>query len=113
MSTELFTRSQYLACSTGDRALQAEAHRRYYSQLVTPRIMWIVKEMLGEERIKASTDPHFNDIPLREWDKLDPWVRKAGVLPANRAQITETVTWSLSDSVCTLKCAAHMIRNNK
>jgi hypothetical protein len=37
---------------------------------VTPEITHQVKTYIGVDRINASKDPHFNDIPLREWDSL-------------------------------------------
>ena len=46
-----------------------QAHREYYAQFVTPRIIRAVAAKLGE-RILKSTDPHLNDIPLIEWDHL-------------------------------------------
>jgi hypothetical protein len=58
----MFTRDDYF-----DRKC---SHREYYSQFVTPAITSRVKACIGLERLKASTDPHLNNIPLREWDNL-------------------------------------------
>lgn len=40
----------------------------YYSQFVTPGIVETVKRIVGVERLTASRDPAFNDIPLAIWD---------------------------------------------
>ena len=45
-------------------------HEQYYGQFVNNRIKTIVLEEIGLERLKASTDPNLNDIPLLEWDDL-------------------------------------------
>ena len=45
-------------------------HREFYRQFVTPAIIAGVKWLIGEDRLLDSVDPHFNDIPLRRWDKL-------------------------------------------
>lgn len=56
------TRKQYLnnECS----------HHEYYIQFVTPLTRTVVANGIGIDRIKGSTDPHLNDIPLAEWDSL-------------------------------------------
>lgn len=56
-----FTRSDYMtkACS----------HEEYYGQFVTPAIRNAVKARFGD-RINKSNDPHFNDIPLAQWDSF-------------------------------------------
>lgn len=63
----MFTRKQYLddQCS----------HREYYAQLVDERTIATVVATIGADELRASTDPHFNDIPLRRWDVL------AAILP--------------------------------
>jgi hypothetical protein len=50
-------------------------------------------------KIKASTDEHLNDIPLKMWDNQDPIVRSKAGLSGIRA-------WALSDTVCVLKSFA-------
>lgn len=49
------------------------SHEDYYSQFVTPAILETVAKSIGRDRIKASTDPHFNDIPLHLWDRVSGW----------------------------------------
>jgi hypothetical protein len=51
------------------------------------------------EQIKASTDPHLNDLPLAKWDACDAWVRHQAASYGMKA-------WSLSDTVCVLKAVA-------
>jgi len=70
-SNPLLTRADYLTSSQTDPT----AHRRFYAQLVNDRTIAHVVNTIGAKRIKASTDPHFSDIPLKEWDSL------AGRLP--------------------------------
>jgi hypothetical protein len=89
-------------------------HHEYYGLLV---------DLLGEESLRATLplqttpekwraliaeDEHLNNVSLRKWDQLDPYVR--GLVrqtdAAERVAITGSNGWSLSDSVCVLKTAA-------
>lgn len=95
------TRQQYLN--------KEITHQEYYSQYVNAGITSRVKSSIGEKRIKESTDPHFNDIPLFEWDRLG--------LPVGY-RIIEMVKEngdfnSLSFQVCVNKAAARMIREGE
>jgi hypothetical protein len=58
-----FTRKQYMTKEC--------THREYHGQFVTPRIKSYVLRKFGIDRLTQSTDPHLNDIPLREWEMLD------------------------------------------
>jgi hypothetical protein len=49
--------------------------------------------------IRRSTDEHLNDIPLHKWDACDDVVR-------SKARRAGTHSWSLSNTVSTLKCFA-------
>ena len=60
------TREEYLNTPS------LEAHRTYYGQFVSPRTIAVVVSVIGAERLLGSTDPHFNDIPLKVWDALAP-----------------------------------------
>ena len=51
------------------------------------------------DQVKASTDPHLNDLPLRAWDNMDAIVRARAGLVGKRS-------WSLCDTVCCLKAMA-------
>lgn len=83
----------------------AQAHNEYY--------LWLADKIgvraegvaacIGEARIKASTDKHFNDIPLQAWDNLDTGIR----LHAH----AHGLPWSLSDSVCVAKALARRFVN--
>lgn len=94
-----FTRQQYMAREC--------THQEYYAQFVTPSIRGLVAAYIGTDMIKRSTDPHFNDIPLRLWDSLQDCIR-----PAIAAKMRELDKGgiSLSDCVCVAKQAAREIK---
>lgn len=58
----MITRQQYLNNEAN--------HRQYYAQFVDDEIKNEVKRYIGIERIKASTDEHLNDIPMKNWDNM-------------------------------------------
>ena len=94
----MITREQYISSNGG-----MPAHRAYYGQFVNADLMqWVVKH-IGQSRILSSTDPHLNDIPLREWDALHGmlamWCKRA-------VCATTSGGYSLSDSVCIAKESA-------
>ena len=91
----MFTREDYTsgACT----------HADYYAQFVTKQTRDAVRRAIGLDRIINSTNPHFNDIPLAEWDRLTtslPAVslRTAGDYP------------TLAGLVCIAKEAARQIK---
>lgn len=45
-------------------------HDEYYGQFVTESAKHHVRYCIGIETLKASKDPHLNDIPLEKWDRL-------------------------------------------
>ena len=109
-SSDMITRKQYMETKTVDgKRVTFDLHQAYFLQFATNRTRVLVLSGIGKDRILASTDPHFNDIPLKEWDDL------------NR-QISETINqrlkgqaegfpegkfgWSDSDSVCIAKAVA-------
>lgn len=102
------TRKEYLDLSRIGDSLAA--FHLYYSQFVTPYVKEVVREHIGEDRIRASKDVHFNDIPLKLWDKLVPLVRH-GIASKNE-ELNGMRVVSICECVCTLKTAAHSIRNN-
>ena len=61
------TREEYLGATSQSAH---RAHRAYYAQYVEAWVLEAVERNIGRERILKSTDPHFNDIPLRRWDAL-------------------------------------------
>lgn len=103
-------RSEYMSqYGTGTREQDAALHRAYYAQFVTDAIRARVLNGIGEDRIKASEDPHFNDIPLLRWDSV------AANMPASvSAHMKREGDW-LTDAgaVCILKEAAQQIREGK
>ena len=90
-----FTRTDYLSnkCTP----------RQYYAQFVTPGCKVKVKLSIGMARLLASTDPHLNDIPLSEWDRLAPGTMSSSALKAAGDYA------SLGGQVCTLKEAARQL----
>ena len=95
------TRQQYLN--------QEISHHEYYSQYVTAGVISRVKSFIGEKRIKESTNPHFNDIPLWEWDRIGLPV---GYRIIERAKENGDFN-SLSFQVCVNKAAARMIKEGE
>lgn len=98
----IITRSDYLSAQ-GDRKA---AYRAYYAQFVTPAHFARIERGIGIQAVKASTDEHFNDIPLKLWDKL------AVPVPAESARLMkEALDYpTLCGAVCILKEAAQQIR---
>ena len=76
-----------------------EAFHQYYSQFVTPYVTEVVRTCIGEDIIRASKDVHFNDIPIKLWDKLVPLVRH-GISVRN-----EDINGTRAVSVCASACA--------
>lgn len=71
MANITFTRADYMAAASGfDEGTRVAAHRRYFAQFVTPGVKAAVARHISIARIAASKDPHYNDIPLREWDAV-------------------------------------------
>lgn len=102
------THEEYLDFSrTGD---SIEAFHLYYGQFVTPYVTEVVRTCIGEDIIRASKDVHFNDIPIKLWDKLVPLVRH-GIASKNE-ELNGMRAVSECECVCTLKTAAHIIRNS-
>lgn len=65
----IFTRAEYLA-TAADHGACASAHRRYYAQFVNAHTIARVVESIGAAALRASTDPHLNDVPMRRWDAI-------------------------------------------
>jgi hypothetical protein len=98
-----FSRDDYMA--TPPRC----THRQFYGQFVTPYVREFVRAHIGEARIKASTDEHFNDIPLHLWDRLDYNMRAMCEQKLRDAGDF----WSLSATVCIAKEAARQIKDGQ
>lgn len=93
----MFTRHQYMTKEC--------THREYYAQYVSPGVLRAVSQFIGVDRINASSDPYFNDIPLKDWDICLP----RGLVSRARKELGDTPGESLSDLVCTAKEAARQI----
>lgn len=103
------TRKQYMDdYSALDDAGRVALHRAYYAQFVTPSIIDYVRQLIGEQAIKTSVDPHFNDIALSKWDHLDILIRPIGA--RINKEINGQSAWSVSDTVCVAKEAARQIK---
>lgn len=104
----MWTRKQYMnhECT----------HDQYYSSVLNSlgkgRVDYVLLMLIPRQQLLASTDEHFNDIPLSKWDagheaitrlvRWDMMEQTWNGEPPPRG----TVYWSLSDSVCVLKQAA-------
>lgn len=101
---DIITRAQYMADS-------AALHHAYWLQFATPRTFALVENVIGKERIKASTDPHFNDIPLAIWDRCDiiSTANKAALVAADGCG-GKKFRWSMSSNVCIAKACAKEIK---
>ena len=95
-----YTRSEYMQDSQTNGP---EAHRRYFGQFVTDGTKYRVLSYIGLERLIASTDPHFNDIPLITWDRLTP------ELPGSGGFAKAGDYYTLANGVCLAKEAARQI----
>jgi hypothetical protein len=102
------TRKEYLDLSRLGNGI--EAFHQYYSQFVTPYVTEVVRTYIGEDIIRASKDVHFNDIPIKLWDKIVPLVRH-GIASKNE-KLNGMRAVSVCECVCTLKTAAHIIRDS-
>lgn len=97
----MFTREQYLKSSVGENRHAGPAnHRRYYSQFVDAQVITRVVRSIGAERLRKSTDPHFN-IPLARWDRL---AQNLGPLAINFKSVGDYATQA--GLVCVAKEAA-------
>lgn len=96
----------------------AEIHQAYFIQFATKATFDLVRRHIGEDRIKASIDPHFNDIPLRDWDNIASrdfgvigTINRAAKIAANEyPNSPRALYWSLSDGVFIAKACARVIK---
>ena len=87
------------------------SHRQYYAQFVDDSVRRMVEQYFTLETLRASTDEHLNDIPLRRWDSL-------AIMLVHYSSIRELLReygdfWSLAGGVCILKEAAHQLVEGK
>jgi hypothetical protein len=94
----MFTRSQYMN--------KEVSHQEYYAQFCNQWVFALVERNIGLDVILASKDPHFNDIPLLWWDRLEDNIR---AMVGSKIRQAEGQC-SLSDCVCTAKAAARILK---
>jgi len=68
LRSEYMNHPCHLVSSTPEE--RAKVHRQYYSQFVNTATIACVVSYIGADALKASTDPHLNDIPLKRWDTV-------------------------------------------
>lgn len=98
-----YTRAEYMRDAQHEGPTPHSAHRRYFGQFVTPGTKHRVLSVIGLERLMASTDPHFNDIPLSLWDGMAP------LLPGSGSFEKAGDFYTLANGVCLAKEAARQI----
>lgn len=81
-------------------------HSEYYGQWVNERVKQKVLNTIGEDCIRNSTCPHFNDIQLKRWDELAGGI----VYLPYELQHMPVGERSLASKVCVLKEAARQIK---
>jgi hypothetical protein len=77
----------------------AQRHQDFYLWLADRLGVTLRYVPASLDELRASTDPHFNDIPLPRWDRMDPIIRGMAVSYGLRG-------WSLCETVCVLKAVA-------
>lgn len=101
-------------------------HDQYYGQFVTRPLIEAVKRLIGEDKLKNSICPHFNDVNYIKgsrwiWDNLDArsyidtkkWALSGMGVAANNTYVEEVTGrygWSPSNNTCILKAAARVAR---
>ena len=93
------TRAEYLDHCGEEPGL----HRAYYAQFVGPVARGLAKSIIGIEKLLASTDLNFNDIPLARWDSIALAVGSSSLMKEYGDVLT------LSGQVCILKEAARQL----
>jgi len=96
----MMTRKEYL-----DAEDQRKAHRQYYGQFVTEQHKSLVLNRIADiQKLKASKDSSFNDIPLVLWDRI----AAQSICPSERMRSVGDFP-TLSGGVCILKEAARQL----
>lgn len=93
----MYTRQQYIKNEC--------THEQYYEQFISAEDINYVERLLGD-KIRASTDPHFNDIPLACFDSLR-FVGKFKLLQ----NVGDFLT--MAGNVCIGKAIARLIKAKK
>lgn len=100
-------RKEYMAPFISDEE-STERHQKYYGQFVDDHVLLLLKRNITSSRIVNSTDPHFNDIPLKQWDALVPLLPRfvCDKLKEQGDYLT------LATGICILKQAARQIKES-
>lgn len=80
-------------------------HREYYEQFVSDEIKSTVRQIVGIDALRKSTDEHLNDISLRDWDAIS--LEHKAELSNKFIQAGDF--YSLAGGVCVAKAAARLI----
>lgn len=109
------TRQQYMDTPPKYGTPESTAHHRaYFAQFVTPHVKAQVLARFGIKRLKANAkDPHFNTIPLSEWDAFWGCYDRGMYIrpPAPVAELLKRAGEdnSMSTGTCILKEAARQL----
>jgi len=81
-------------------------HQAYYGQFVNAGYKSRVLSRIGLSQLVASRDPHFNDIPLAEWEKIASW----GGLASTTSKMEQCGDYlTIAGHICILKEAARQL----
>lgn len=95
----MYTRAQFLS-----KEIDFQTYYEQWAFAISPLVSYVI----GKDRILASSDPNFNDIPLQEWDKLTVLVKQR--IGTDIAKANGSGGVSQSDCVCAAKAAAFRLR---
>jgi hypothetical protein len=84
-----------------------QKHREFFAQFVNEYVKSVVIQSIGKTKLLTSKDEHFNDIPLRYWDRLEGALRP--LIIRRHKEINIGKFYSLSDVVCVAKEAARQV----
>lgn len=87
-------------------------HWTYWNQFATERLKSAVLQVIGAERLKASTDPYMNDIPMELWDSISLPANVHKAICVSNASTTQggVLCSSSSDQTCAVKAAGRLLK---
>ena len=88
-----------------DRLTHAQYYEAWSEWIGHRAVERLVLHVAVMERLRASTDPHLNDIPLVLWDQKHRLMQQL-VREAMKREGIKKWSWSLGDTVCVLKAEA-------
>ena len=106
----MITRDQYVNAKAGEGL-----HNAYYRQFVTDAVKARVIQYIGLDAILASTEPYFNDIPLKKWDIMIGLSGRHIIAPlpgTSEALAAVGDAMCATTQTCIAKQAARMIRED-